>query len=135
MQRRVLHMLRHLNVEPGHVPASNVVFMRSPRGADIKSRFAELAGLCWPFHQRVIEQLRVRVVLCLGNDAGDWVRNRLNAHNHVGEFVESNDRRWKSIAFMASTGITVVVATHPSIADWTKPSTDPTPFVHRMLAV
>ena len=134
MQHRVLHLLCRLNFEPGQTPASIVVFARSPRGADIKSRFVRLAPLCWPFHQRVIEQLGVRVVLCLGNDAGDWVCNQLKARLHVGEFVESNERRWRSTAFINSNGIAIVIATHPSIADWTKSATDPTPLLQRMLA-
>jgi len=32
-------------------------------------------------------------------------------------------------------GIAVVVATHPSIADWTTPAADPSPLVKSMLAL
>lgn len=134
MAPRVLHLLRKLNLKPGYVPASNVVFVRSARAYDIKkSRFRQLAGLCWPFHKSVIEELGVRVVLCLGKVSGRWVCDRLNAGKRVDQFVESNDRRWVSTAFMNSNGTAVVVATHPSIADWTTPPTDPSPLVRRML--
>jgi len=135
LQRRVLYLLRQLNLEPQNVPASNVVFVRSARGKDIKDCFRELAELCWPFHQAVIEGLGVRVVLCLGQDSGSWVREQLNANNPVDQFVEENNRRWTSTSYKNknSNGIAVVVATHPSIADWTTPATDPSLLVQRML--
>lgn len=37
MQPRVLHMLRGLKLEPGSVPASNLVFLRSARENDPRS--------------------------------------------------------------------------------------------------
>ena len=135
MQPRVLHLLRELDLEPRKVPASNVAFVRSARGKDIKGCFRELAKLCWPFHQAVIELLGVRVVLCLGKDSGSWVREQLDANDLVDQFVEVNNRRWTSTSYKNSNGIGVVVATHPSIADWTTPATDPSLLVQRMLAI
>src|SRR5258708_2375053 len=66
MQPRVLHILRQFNLDPGHVPASNLVFVRTPREKDLNDQFGALATLCWPFHQSVIEQVKLRVVLCFG---------------------------------------------------------------------
>ena len=134
MQPRVLHMLRELNLEPGRVPASNVVFLRSARENNLKTQFKHLAELCWPFHRSVIEDLGVRVVLCFGQGSGNWVCKKLNAKTPSGEFIENNNRRWRSNAFINSEGIAVVIATHPSIADWTTPAADPSPLVKRMLA-
>lgn len=133
MQPKVLHLLRRLNLEPRNIPASNVLFVRSACENDIKKRFRPLAELCWPFHQAVIEGLGVRVVLCFGKCSGSWVRERLHARNRVDQFVESNNRRWTSTAFMNADGIVVVVAAHPSRADWTTSATDPSPLVQRML--
>ena len=135
MQPRVLHLLRQLNLEPGNVPASNVIFVRSAREKDINNQFRQLAELCWPFHQAVIERLGVRVVLCFGQKSGGWVREQLNANNQVDQLVEKNERRWTSVSYKNSNGIAVVVATHPSIADWTTPATDPSLLVQRMLEV
>jgi hypothetical protein len=73
MQPRVLHMLRSLNLEPGRVPASNLVFERSAKEADIKASLGDLAELCWPFHRAVIQDLGVRVVVCFGKLCGQWV--------------------------------------------------------------
>jgi hypothetical protein len=135
MQPRVLHLLRRLNLEPQNVPASNVIFVRSAREKDINNQLRQLAELCWPFHQAVIETLGVRVVLCFGQRSGRWVREQLNANNLVDQLVEKNKRRWTSASYKNSNGIAVVVATHPSIADWTTPATDPSQLVKRMLEV
>lgn len=129
MQPRVLHLLRRLELEPGEVPASNMVFLRSRRENQLKGNLRQLAEECWPFHQSVIENLGTHVILCFGQSAGNWACNRLNAQTQVGEFVEDNNRRWRSRVFRNANGFTVVVATHPSIADWTAPATDPTELV------
>ncbi len=133
MQPRVLHLLRHLKINPGEVPASNIVFLRSGREDRLDGDVEQLAEVCWPFHQRVIEALTTRVILCFGKTAGAWVCKRLNAREQVGEFVEDNNRRWRSRAFRNANGITVVVATHPSIVDWTAPATDPTELVRNAI--
>ena len=133
LQPRMLHMFRKLNLNPGEVPASNLVFVRSERKAKLSGEFSQLAKECWTFHEAVVNKLRVRVILCLGQDPGDWVCERLGARSQVDEFIEGNNRKWKSRAFRSATGLTVVVATHPSIADWTAPATDPTELVQRAL--
>ena len=133
MQPRVVHLLKRLGFDPQNTPASNVVFVRSALERDIVSRFSKIAEDCWPFHQAVIERLGVRVVLCFGQRAGNWVCSQLNATNLVDNFVEKNKRHWQSRAYRTANGITVVVATHPSRADWANPLTDPTGLVRRMM--
>ena len=133
MQPRVLHLLRYLKIDAGEVPASNIVFLRSGREARLEGNLQQLARECWPFHQSVINKLGTRVILCFGQSAGNWVCNRLNARTQVGEFVENNNRRWRSRAYRNADGFMVVVATHPSIADWTAPATDPTELVRTAL--
>jgi len=136
MQPRVLHLLRQLNLEPGNVPASNVVFERSAREKDINNQFRQLAEACWPFHQAVIERLGVRVVLCFGQKSGGWVCKQMNANTQVDQFVEQYKKRhWTSISYKNSDGVAVVVATHPSRADWSKSKADPSLLVKRMLEV
>ncbi|HWO22852.1 MAG TPA: hypothetical protein VNO30_29030 [Kofleriaceae bacterium] len=133
MQPRVLHLLRRLNLEPRLVPASNVVFVRTAREADLSREKEQFLPLCWKIHAAVIERLGVRVVTCFGRTAGSWVREQMGAHEQVDEFIEQNGRRWSSHAHAASDGRRVVTLTHPSIADWTNPKTDPTPLVERAL--
>ena len=92
-----------------------------------------MARQCWPFHEAVIETLGVRVIVCLGRHAGYLVRERLDAHEAVDEFVEDNRRRWKSRVHTNARGLAVVTLAHPSQVDWTVSATDPTKLVERSL--
>lgn len=133
MAPRVLHLFGKLGLAPELVPASNLVFVRSRREEQIKDRQAALADQCWPFHARVIAAIRPRVVLCMGATAGEYVRRRLLANTRLGQFVEQNNRRWTSSLFAGADGIRVVVATHPSVADWSALATDPSALVQEAL--
>ncbi len=42
-----------------------------------------------------------------------------DAWEEIGKFKERNKRRWCSCTYINSKGFKVVVATHPSRADWT----------------
>ena len=132
MQSRIQHLLKNLDLEPGEVPSSNVVFERSRKVSDI-ANWRQLTEACWPFHCAVIRQLRPRVILCLGAQAGDFVRKKTCAVDQIDCFVEKNDRRWKSICFTNHEGLKVIRASHPSRADWTTPAADPSKLVLRAL--
>lgn len=129
MQPRLLHMFKMLGLNPGTVPASNLVFVRSRRTGHLADDFTGLANLCWPFHECVIENLKPKTILCLGHVAGDYVCARVGAHERYDTFVEKNKRGWKSHAYRSTTGTKVIVATHPSIANWAAIQTDPTPLI------
>ena len=131
MQPRILHLLKNLDLEPGKVPSSNIVFERSRRASDIAWR--QLAEVCWPFHRAVISQLRPRVILCLGKTAANLVMEKTCAVDRVDCFAENNDRRWKSICFANHKGLKVIQVAHPSRADWTTPEADPSDLVLRAL--
>lgn len=128
MQPRVLHMFRTLGLEPGRVPASNLVFQRSRREAEL-SDFEQLADTCWQFHQYVLNNLRPKVVVCLGKTAGRYVCGKVSAHQLIDTFTERNNRRWQSESFRSPNGLAVVVVTHPSIANWCNQATDPTGLI------
>jgi hypothetical protein len=134
MQPRVLHLLRRLGRNAGGVPSSNLIFVRASREIDLKGREHELADACWAFHERVIDLLNIKVVLCFGRFSGDWVRRKLGADEHVETFIENNARRWASHAFRNLSGTAVVIATHPSVAAWNTPAADPTHLVEHLLA-
>lgn len=134
MAPRVLHLLQRLGLNPGSVPASNLVFVRSAREAHIeRAEMAAMADACWPFHQQVIARLQPRVLVCFGQTAGNYVRRRLGAAQMIDQFVERNNRRWRSLTFLGAGGVKVVVATHPSIANWSVSATDITPLVQEAL--
>jgi hypothetical protein len=134
MAPRIRHLFDRLKLDPREVPASNVVFVRSAREADLMAEKDVLLEKCWRVHAAVIEVLGVSTIICLGGTAGRWVRSKLGAESKVGEFVEKNQRRWKSEAHVSRNGRGVVSLTHPSIADWRNPASDPTPLVCEMLA-
>jgi hypothetical protein len=129
MQPRVLHMFRTLGMDPGSIPCSNLVFVRSRKVADLKQELPQLVKLCWPFHEEAIEKLHPRAVVCFGQTAGDCVRERLAAKDQYAEHVEQNDRQWRSRAYKNSDGLKVIVATHPSRVNWVNPKTDPTGLI------
>jgi uracil-DNA glycosylase len=133
MQPRVLHMLHGLGLHPHDVPASNVVFVRSNREAALAHEKPELLQQCWPVHDAVIRKLGTTTIVCFGGTAGRWVRDLLAAHRKFGEFIELNARRWTSESHINNAGVCVVTVTHPSIADWRNPATDPTPLVRAAL--
>lgn len=134
MQRNVLHLLETLGLDPGLVPSSNLVFARSRSWGDLPRKNQRAwAEACWPFHQAMIERLRVRVVLCFGRPAGDLVRAMMGAHEEIDCFIESNNRGWASRAYRGSEDVIVVQATHPSRAVWLNPSSDVTPLIERAL--
>lgn len=134
MQQRVLRLLQNLGLNPGKVPASNLVFLRSLNENQLDANFEELAEQCWPFHQSVINRLGMQVVLCFGNTAGDWIRERLDAHDQVSFLDGPSQRGMTGRVYESPAGLKVVVATHPSQADWRAPATDPTELVRRALA-
>lgn len=133
MQPRVLHMLNSLGLKPGEVPASNIVFQRSTRESTFAGEFLEIAMECWDLHESVIRLLDIKTVVCFGQTAGKWVRERLESSDVIGQFVEANKRQWRSQAFASNSGPSIVVVTHPSIADWSNPKTDPTNLVRAAL--
>jgi len=133
MAPRVTHLFEALGLGAGYVPASNLVFARSRREGDMGSELSSLADLCWPFHALVIERLHPRAILCFGKTAGRYVRKKLCANALSAEFVETNNRRWRSQTFSSGDGPKVIVVTHPSIADWSAPDTDPTQLVREAL--
>jgi hypothetical protein len=133
MAPRILHLFRNLNLAPGHVPCSNLVFARSRAESDMNAEMEPLADLCWPFHEFLIDQLKPRVVLCLGSKAGKYVKEKLAATEQIAEFREMNNRGWATRVFVNQAGLKVVVATHPSRVDWTSIATDPSPVIAESL--
>lgn len=136
MQRRMLHLFGELELNPGEVPCSEVVFLRSKDLSRLSGDFNQLAEECWPFHQAVIDRLGVRVVVCLGKDAGTWVRNKLDAHRPLCKFTDTKPGYtlgWKSESHVNADGMVIVRLSHPSRAIWTDSLSDPTMLVKRAL--
>jgi len=137
-QRRVQYLYEQCDLNPRLVPASNVIFVRSSTVATLDPKKAkDLVRDSWPVHQRIIDALDVRVVVCLGKDAGWWVREQLGA---TGEPVDSLPVPYTGRTFTCTThvgrdGTRVVTLLHPSRGfNWDNPIADPTGLVVRALA-
>lgn len=133
MQRRIAHMFQSLDLDLRDIPSSNLAFPRSTRTATIEGNMQDIADLCWPFHQAVISRLRPRIILCMGGVAGNYVRKRLKANTKTDSFCENNNRRWTSEVHRNASNLLVATVTHPSVADWMNPKTDPTPMIKSAL--
>lgn len=133
MQPRVLHLFANLGLSPGRVPSSNLVFVRSRREKTIDGDMHELAERCWPFHAKVVDLIGPKAILCFGKTVGNFVKRKFGATRLCDEFVEDNRRKWRSTVFENGDGLKIIVATHPSIADWTSSRTDPSDLVQRAI--
>ncbi|MCE2466838.1 MAG: hypothetical protein J4G06_02345 [Caldilineaceae bacterium] len=133
IQPKILHLLKKIDLEPGEVPSSNIVFERSRTKKDIEKNWLQLAEACWSFHRAVIKQLRPRSILCFGRKAGNFVRKKVCAVDQIDCFVENNNRRWKSTCFANREGLKVISVAHPSRANWVNPKADPSELVLRAL--
>lgn len=133
LQPRVLHLLNNLELNPYEVPASNVCFVRSPREINIASKINDYIDLCWTFHKNVIDHLEIKTILCFGKTAGKHIKNKIGANNLIDEFTEKNNRKWKTQVYKNNTEQFVIVATHPSIADWTNEKTDISKLVKKYI--
>ncbi len=133
MQPRVLHLLNRLNLDPGEIPASNIVFLRSRQEETFEGNMLDIAEQCWPVHQAIIQRLGVRVILCFGRTAGAWIRAKTNATEIIGEFIERNNRKWSNTLYENFDGLVVADFTHPSRVDWRSPETDPSELLSEVL--
>lgn len=133
LQRRMRHLADQCGLDLRAVPTSNLVFQRTRKLADLGGLRAA-ADPCWPFHEAVIAQLGVRVVICLGGEVGEYVARRMGGDQAVDEFAETHARRsWRSWVRANDDGAFVISLTHPGRADWTAPESDPSPMVRRVL--
>lgn len=133
LQPRILHLLKQLELSAYETPASNLVFVRSSREQDIKTLYNKYAEKCWSFHKRVIKDLHITTILCFGKTPGYFVRRKLKANYLIDEFVENNNRKWKTQVFKNDNNEKVIIATHPSYADWTNIETDPSLMIKKYI--
>lgn len=133
MQKSMRCMFEQLKVDPQETPSSNLIFARSRSEVEMRDEADALEALCWPFHEAVIRELQIEVVLSLGKVTGEAVQRRIEAWQPIGQFCEKNNRGWKSEAFKNNRGLTMVSVTHPSRAAWSNPSANPAPLIRAVM--
>ena len=114
IQQSLLYLFKRLGIDAGEVPASNLIFMRSGSRDALKKYggVSKLARECWPFHQAVIDELGVRLVVHFGLTDRNFVFKQLNARR-PRECFATNHRRL-SVTCKNSDRLTVVSLVHPS---------------------
>ena len=141
MQRNLLHLMKSLGLDHRKIPASDLVFVRSQDASKIgRKELNRFGDLCWPFHRAVIDGLGVRVILCLGRETVEHVKDRIEADNPsagkfevVDRFVEAGGLKVESRTSRNGDGLSVVQLAHPSRFHWTSPQSDPSGLVRRAL--
>lgn len=135
MQPRLQHLAEQMDIELGTTPSANVIFARTKDEIALGPEQSDLLSKCWPVHQAVIDALSIRMVICLGSTAGNWVRQQLSAHDEVDNYIETYPiRRWASAVHIAADGKMVATLAHPSRANWSSPDADPSTMVKRALS-
>ena len=128
IQPSLRHLFDVVDLDPGTVPSSNILFARSSSVSKYPRDFDNDADRCWPFHQEVIDRLEVEVVVLFGSSkARAFARKFLKANRIVKSWTDGNKQPWKSIWYRSADGLDVVVLAHPSRGhQWTNRATDPT---------
>lgn len=131
LQERVKCLVKQIELNSREIPSSNVCFVRSKSQAELGKELTEYSELCWAFHQNVIEKLDIKTILCFGQKAGKFVKEKIKANTLIDELIEDNNRKWRTRVYRNSNGQIVIIATHPSRADWRSPQTSITSIVRK----
>jgi hypothetical protein len=133
LQRRVAWLLNQLGFDPREVPCSNLIFTRS---VEVSSgTFDEMAALCWPVHERIIEIVDPRVLLVFGNsEPSPYTYLQEIWGGGIEERIRAGHGNWDCRKFKARNGRSVIGIPHLSrynvigkndVIDW----------IHRHLAL
>lgn len=134
LQSSVRHLLSNLRLDPGKVPTSNLVFQQSKGIGSYPGNYWHDAEICWPFHQAVVEKLKIRVILCMGKTVSWFVRLKFDAGKgakKVSGLVGKDDRGWAGLYRSSSSDLLIVAAYHPSRNPWYM---DPSNLVEKALS-
>lgn len=131
LQESVLHLCSEIEHDPGLIPSSNLAFVRSQT-----SEMSEqgLLDLCWPFHQRVIDAIRPKVVLCLNAATAEELCRMLGGEANQIDELQQTAGQFKRHKVFISHGLLICALLSPFRGKWTNPALDPSPLVKRTLA-
>ena len=127
LQRRVKWLAAELRHDLQKVCASNLIFVRSRDARS--SGYPELAKLCWPVHEAILEIVRPRLVVTFGNSSISpyaFLRSVLGEAFRERTF-RAGHGNWRCRAFRTANRMWVVglphlsryaVNHHPEVAEW-----------------
>ena len=125
LQRRLQWLARELGFDLREVCAANLIFVRS-RDAS-RSGYPQLADLCWPIHLSILEIVRPKLIITIGNSAISpyaYLRRQLNGS--AEQLFPSGHGDWRCRVFHSASRQVVglphlsryAVDHHPSVAVW-----------------
>lgn len=126
IQRRVRWLVEGLGQDVADVCASNLIFIRSRSAANC--RYPELADLCWPVHQAILEIVKPRLLLVFGNSGISpfrYLRDRFKPQ--TVDSIAAGHGTWRCLAFRGPDGLAVIgvphlsryaIDRHPAVAAW-----------------
>ena len=122
LQLQMQELAACLGLDLRGIPASDVIFARSRQAHHLVDP-SNLMDLCWPFHQAVIEGLRIRVVLCLYKGAAEFVRKKTGAPakpiDRACERSRAGREYWRK-TFETPSGLKIVQITRSTGIPWTR---------------
>jgi uracil-DNA glycosylase len=128
LQRRVQWLMGQLGFSVRDVCASNLIFTRSIDASG--SGYPQIADLCWPVHEQILEIVRPRLILAFGNSNPSPFSYLRDKHRpRTVTTFPSGHGKWKCAAFTTNGGLHIVglphlsryaVNKHLEVADWIK---------------
>jgi hypothetical protein len=79
LQKHVKEVVALFGCELNDICASNLIFVRSRDSGEIRREWRCIAETCWPFHDRVLEIVKPKVILVYGKPTFEFVQGKLQA--------------------------------------------------------
>lgn len=102
LQKRIKCLLNYIGYDVKDVCASNLIFVKSENSNLVDYG---LAGYCWRFHERVLEIVKPKVIICFGissESAFEFLRSLLNINQDNISQYPSGHGSWQCKYFKSS---------------------------------
>jgi len=96
LQKRVDFLITSLGYKTKDVCASNLIFVTSKSSSEINYG---LAGYCWRFHEKILEIIKPKIILCFGISDVSSYSYLLSLYEGAEEEIPSRHGNWKCKAF------------------------------------
>jgi len=128
LQLRVQWLLAKLGFETCNICASNLIFTRSVDATG--SGYPEIAELCWPVHEQIIEIVQPRFIVAFGNSGKSpyqFLRKKFPPATE--QRFPSGHGTWECMTFVCPSGVRVfglphlsryAVSNNPDVAAWVR---------------
>jgi uracil-DNA glycosylase len=95
LQENYRFLFKELQENPEDVCASNLIFKRS--GGERGSGYPELAKICWPVHEAILEIVRPSAIITFGRQPFEFVAHKLGGGSIVKHPSGHGTWEWQSL--------------------------------------